>query len=105
MTVHVTIELTEDQKARLESLAAFKQVSVSQYLVDLAENNAHHDADFRALVQDGLDEADRGELVDHADVMVEVEALIAASEARKAGWRARANASFPAHDTWRSTGS
>lgn len=85
MTVHVTIELTEDQKARLESLAAFKQVSVAQYLVDLAEINARRDAEFRALVQEGLDEADRGELVDHADVMAEVEALIAASEARMAG--------------------
>ncbi len=82
MTVHVTIELTEDQRARLETLAAFKQVSVSQYLVDLAENNARRDAEFRALVQEGLDEADRGELIDHADVMAEVEALIAASETR-----------------------
>lgn len=85
MTVHVTIELTEDQKARLEALAAFKQVSVSQYLVDLAEYNARRDAEFRALVQEGIDEADRGELIDHADVMAEVEALVAASEARKAG--------------------
>ena len=82
MTVHVTIELTEDQRARLETLAAFKQVSVSQYLVDLAENNARRDAEFWALVQEGVDEADRGELIDHADVMAEVEALIAASEAR-----------------------
>ena len=82
MNAHVTIELTEDQKARLEALAAFKQVSVSQYLVDLAENNARRDAEFRALVQEGVDEADRGELVDHADVMAEVEALIAASEIR-----------------------
>lgn len=85
MNAHVTIELTEDQKARLEALAAFKQVSVSQYLVDLAEDNARRDAEFRALVQEGVDEADRGELFDHADVMAEVEALIAASEAQKAG--------------------
>ena len=85
MNAHVTIELTEDQKARLEALAAFKHVSVSQYLVDLAEHNARRDAEFRALVQEGIDEADRGELIDHADVMAEVEALIAASEARKAG--------------------
>lgn len=82
MNAHVTIELTEDQKARLEALAAFKQVSISQYLVDLAENNARRDTEFRALVQEGLDEADRGELIDHADVMAEVEALIAASETR-----------------------
>lgn len=85
MTVQLIIDLTEDQKARLEALATFKQVSVSQYLVDLAENNARRDVEFRALVQEGLDEADRGELIDHADVMAEVEALIAASEARKAG--------------------
>lgn len=85
MTVQLTIDLTEDQKARLEALATFKQVSVSQYLVDLAENNARRDVDFRALVQEGIDEADRGELIDHADVMAEVEALIVASEARKAG--------------------
>lgn len=85
MTVQLIIDLTEDQKTRLEALAAFKQVSVSQYLVDLAENNARRDAEFRAFVQEGIDEADRGELIDHADVMAEVEALIAASEARKAG--------------------
>lgn len=85
MTVQLIIDLTEDQKARLEALATFKQVSVSQYLVDLAESNARRDVEFRALVQEGIDEADRGELIDHADVMAEVEALIAASEARKAG--------------------
>jgi len=85
MTVRMIIDVTEDQKARLEALATFKQVSVAQYLVDLAEYNVRRDADFRALVQEGLDEADRGELVDHADVMAEAEALIAASEARKAG--------------------
>lgn len=85
MTVQLTIDLTEDQKTRLEALATFKQVSVSQFLVDLVENNARRDVDFRALVQEGIDEADRGELIDHADVMAEVEALIVASEARKAG--------------------
>lgn len=85
MTVQLTIDLTEDQKARLEALATFKRVSVPQYLVDLAEYNARRDAEFRALVQEGVDEADRGELMDHADVMAEVEALIAASGSRKAG--------------------
>lgn len=85
MTVHVTIELTEDQKLRLEQLAAFKQVSISQYLVDLAEYNARRDAEFRRLVQEGIDAADRGDLVDHDEVMAELEAHIAASETRKAG--------------------
>lgn len=85
MTVQLTIDLTEDQKARLEALATFKQVSVPQYLVDLAEYNARRDAEFRALVQEGVDEADRGELMDHADVMAEVEALVAGSGSRKAG--------------------
>lgn len=85
MTVHVTIELTEDQKARLEAVAAHQQVSISQVLVNLADENARRDAEFRALVQEGIDAADRGELIDHADVMAEVEALIAESEVRKAG--------------------
>lgn len=85
MTVQVIIDLTEDQSERLEALATFRQVSVSQYLVDLAEDNARRDAEFRALVQEGVDEADRGELIDHADVMAEVEALIAASEVREVG--------------------
>lgn len=85
MTVHVTIELTEDQKARLEAVAAHQQVSISQVLVNLAEENARRDTEFRALVQEGIDEARRGELHDHADVMAEVEALIVAAEARKAG--------------------
>lgn len=85
MTVHVTIELTEDQKTRLEQLAAQENVSLSEYIVQLAEEDARRDAHFRALVQEGIDAADRGELIDHEDVVAEVEALISASEARKAG--------------------
>jgi len=82
MTVHVTLELTEDQKARLEQLAAYENVSVSQYLVNTAEEIARRDAAFRALVQEGLDAAERGELHDHEDVVAEIEVYIAASEVR-----------------------
>ena len=85
MTVHVTLELTEDQKARLEQLAAFENVSVSQYLFNAAEEIARRDAEFRALVQEGLDAAGRGELHDHEDVMARLEAHIAAAEARAQG--------------------
>ena len=85
MTVHVTIELTEDQKARLEAVAAHQQVSISQVLVNLADENARRDAEFRALVQEGIDAADRGDTLSHDEVMAEVAALIGESEARKAG--------------------
>lgn len=36
MTVHVTIELTEEQKARLEAEAARRQLSLSELIVDAA---------------------------------------------------------------------
>lgn len=85
MTVHVTIELTEDQKARLEAVAAHQRISVSQVLVNLAEENARRDAEFRALVQEGIDAADRGETFSHEEVMARMEARIAELEARKAG--------------------
>lgn len=85
MTVHVTLELTEDQSARLEQLAARNKVSVSQYLFNTAEEIARRDAEFRALVQEGIAEARRGELHDHEDVVETLEAHIAAVEARRVG--------------------
>lgn len=85
MTVHVTIELTEDQKARLEQLAAHSNVTVSEYLVNTAEEIARRDAEFRALVQEGIEAAGRGETMSHEEVMARMEARLAELEAHKAG--------------------
>jgi len=85
MTVTVTITLTKALKTRLEELAALGEVSLSELLVSAALDMARRDAEWIALVQEGLDEARRGELHDHEDVMADLEAHIAASKVRKAG--------------------
>ncbi|MDO9335032.1 MAG: hypothetical protein Q7T61_01400 [Caulobacter sp.] len=70
MTVHVTIELTEEQKARLEAEAARQQVSLSVFLVNSAEMRLYDETDPWVLaVEEGLEDIRAGRVMDHAEVL------------------------------------
>ncbi len=70
MTVHVTIELTEEQKARLEAEAARQQVSLQVFMVNAAEMRLYDEADPWVLaVEEGLEDARAGRVMDHAEVL------------------------------------
>ncbi|MGE5500472.1 MAG: CopG family ribbon-helix-helix protein [Ignavibacteriales bacterium] len=71
MTVNFTIELSESQKIRLEELAEYHGVSVTKLVIESAERILEEDAAFVAAVQEGIAAADRGDLIDHEDVVRE----------------------------------
>jgi predicted transcriptional regulator len=69
MTRHVTIELTEAQAAVLEFEAERESKPVEAIVLDLIQRQVDYDAWFRAKVQEGLDAANRGELIPHEEVV------------------------------------
>lgn len=70
MTVPVTIELTEEQKARLEAEAARQQVSLMVFMVNAVEMRLVDEADPWVLaVEEGLEDARTGRVMDHAEVL------------------------------------
>ncbi|MDB5423522.1 MAG: hypothetical protein JWQ29_938 [Phenylobacterium sp.] len=69
MTRHVTIELTEAQAAVLDSEAAREAKPIEAVVTDLIQRQVDYDAWFRAEVQKGLDEAERGQGIPHGEVV------------------------------------
>ena len=72
MTVHVTLELTEDQKTRLDELAKWQDARVETIVLDAVERMLDYDNWYRKQVQEGLDELDRGEGIPHEQVVAEM---------------------------------
>jgi predicted transcriptional regulator len=77
MTKTVTFELSEEQAEFLHAEAERESRSVSELVGDLVAQRMDYDAWFRRKVQEGIDAADRGELIPHEEV-------VARSEARRA---------------------
>ena len=63
-----SIRLDEDTLLRLDSLAEIMHCSRAALIKEAVDKYLEYDAWFRAEVQKGIDEADRGELISHNDV-------------------------------------
>lgn len=68
MTVHMTIAIDDLVNDRLRALADIKQVSPEELVRDVLAEHLDYDRWFHAKVQEGIDSADRGELIDHDEV-------------------------------------
>ncbi|MDO8799852.1 hypothetical protein [Phenylobacterium sp.] len=84
MSVHVTLELTDDQKTRLDDLARLQDSPVEALLMDAVERVLDHDAWFRAEVQKGLDDLREGRTVSQEEALAENRARRELLQARKA---------------------
>ena len=69
MTRRVTVELTDAQAEVLDSEAAREDRPIEAIVSSLIQRQVDYDAWFRAEVQKGVDEADRGELIPHEEVV------------------------------------
>ena len=69
MTRHVTVELTEAQAAALDSEAAREDRSVEAIVTDLIQRQVEYDTWFRAEVQKGIDDIERGDVFTHEEVV------------------------------------
>lgn len=65
----ITARLDADTLALVDRLAKAQGRSRSWFAARAIEKAAQSEADFLAFVQEGIDAADRGELVPHAEVM------------------------------------
>lgn len=84
MTVHVTLELTDAQKTRLDDIARLQQSPVEALLMEAVERMLHHDAWFRDEVRKGLDDLLEGRTVSDEAAMAESQARREMLQARKA---------------------
>jgi predicted transcriptional regulator len=77
MTIHVSLELDEAQRAELERIARHEDITFDALMTRLAKQRLEYDAWFRAEVQKGIDSVARGEVLDHEEVFRGIEALLA----------------------------
>ena len=70
----MNIELSTDKEQQLAQLAASLQTDPGTMLARAVDRMLADDAAFRAAVQVGLDQLDRGETVSHDDVMKDLHA-------------------------------
>jgi predicted transcriptional regulator len=67
------IHFTPEQEALLSAIAAHAGTDTEHLVKDAALRLVEEDAKFRAAVQRGIEQADRGELIDHDEVVARIE--------------------------------
>lgn len=72
MTVHVTIEMDEAVKAKLDAIAAYRGVGVDDLIVQKVVDLAAENDAFLAAVDRGLESLDSGQGVSHEEVVADV---------------------------------
>jgi predicted transcriptional regulator len=70
------IRMTPEQEAQLAQLAAHLQVDPHQLVMDAALRLIDEDNRFRAGVRKGVEQADRGEFVEEAEMDARVERML-----------------------------
>lgn len=85
MTRTLTFELSEEQAEFLHAAAEREARSVDEVVSDLVRRQMDYDAWFQQKVQEGIDEADRGELIPHEEVAAYLETLKAELIAKHGG--------------------
>jgi len=80
----LTCELSEEEAEFVHATAAREERTVGDVMGDLVRQQRDYDAWFRRKVQEGIDAADRGELIPHEEVVRQMEALKAELLSRKA---------------------
>lgn len=74
MTNPVAIMLTEEQLSRLEIIAEAREETVASTVQEAVTAFLHKDAEYRAYIQDGLDDIAAGRVHDWEDVKAEMRA-------------------------------
>ena len=69
-------------RSTLDALAAERGLSSEDYAAEALRRVVESDQDFRAFIQEGIDAAERGELVPHEDVMAQLDAMMAEHRAQ-----------------------
>jgi predicted transcriptional regulator len=70
------IEMTPEQEAHLAQIAAHLHEDPHQLVIDAALRLIDEDDRFRAGVRRGIEEADRGDVIDEAEMDARIERLL-----------------------------
>jgi predicted transcriptional regulator len=70
------IQITPEQEAQLVQIAAHLQKDPHQLVMDAALRLIDEDERFRIGVRKGIEEADRGEVIDEAEMDARVERML-----------------------------
>jgi predicted transcriptional regulator len=70
------VHFTPEQEAQLSRIASHSGTDTERLVKDAALRLVEEDMRFRAGVRRGIEQADRGELVDHNDVKARIERLL-----------------------------
>jgi predicted transcriptional regulator len=70
------IQITPEQEAQLAQIAAHLQKDPHQLVMDAALRLIDEDDQFRSGVRKGMEEADRGDLIDEAEMDARVERML-----------------------------
>ena len=81
----ITAELDAATLKLVEDLARGRGITGAAFAAEAIRRVAEYEADERAFVQVGIDQADRGETIPHEQVMAELDAMIAQHRARCGG--------------------
>lgn len=75
----MNVEFTAEQLDQLSQIAAYAGTDPERVVKEAVLRMMEEDAAFRAAVREGIAQADRGELVDHAEVVARIERRLARS--------------------------
>jgi len=70
------VHFTPEQEAILSQIAIDKGTDAEQLVKEAALRLVKEDAQFRAAVRRGIEQADRGELLEHNEVVARIERLL-----------------------------
>lgn len=79
---NIVASLDAETLALVDRLATSRGISGAEFAAEAIRRVAETEADFDAFIKVGIEAADRGDLVDHAEVMAELDAMIAKHRAR-----------------------
>ncbi len=69
------VPLKVGTETRIQQLAAGEGRDAGRYAAELLEHYLAQDEEFRASVRRAIDQADRGELIDHEEVVERIESM------------------------------
>jgi predicted transcriptional regulator len=66
------VQFTPEQEAQLSQIASYNGTPTEQLVKQAALRMVEEDAEIRAGIRQGIEQADRGELIDHDDVKAHI---------------------------------
>ncbi len=70
------VHFTQEQEAQLSQIAGYAGKDTEELVKEAALRLVEQDAEFRAGVRRGIEQADRGELIEHDEVKARIARLI-----------------------------